>query len=160
MRIYLIGLPGVGKSTIGKHLAKKIGYTFIDLDNWIEQKALLFVDEIFHSYGEAYFRALETSTLKEASQLENVVISCGGGIVKTQENKDYILGPCIYIKAPLALIEERLKSSSIERPLLASKSLFELSKEREALYEEFATIEIENRELEETIQRIIERIEL
>ena len=75
MRIYLIGLPGVGKTTIVKKLEEKIEYRFLDLDSYIEQKAMLFVDEIFKLYGEEYFRALETNTLCEISKLDDVVIS-------------------------------------------------------------------------------------
>lgn len=160
MRIYLIGLPGVGKSTIGKKLAEKIEYRFLDLDSYIEQKAMLFVDEIFKLYGEEYFRALETNTLCEISKLDDVVISCGGGIVKSPKNKDYILGPCIYLKADIVQIEERLRESQIERPLLTTKTVLDLYKERKTLYEDFATLEVENTDVEETIHLILKEIDV
>ena len=56
MKIYLIGMPGCGKSTLGTKLASKLNYEFIDMDNYIEKQACMFIDEIFEAYGEAYFR--------------------------------------------------------------------------------------------------------
>lgn len=160
MKIYIIGLPGVGKSTIGEKLSKEIGYTFIDLDTYIEQQAMLFVDEIFHLYGEEYFRALETNALKEVSHLENVVISCGGGIIKNKENKKYMDGPCIYLKAPLSLIQNRVDQQVVERPLLLSKSLEDLYEERKEAYFLFQTLEIENLNIETTINTILKELNM
>ena len=77
MIIYLIGMPGAGKSELGKKLSQVLNYQFIDMDEYIEKKACMFIDEIFNFYGEEYFRALETNTLKELSNLDNVVISTG-----------------------------------------------------------------------------------
>ena len=160
MKLYLIGLPGVGKSTVGKALAQELGYTFIDLDTYIEQQAMLFVDEIFHLYGEEYFRALETNCLKEVSLQENIVVSCGGGIIKNKANKDYMDGPCIYLKADLNTIQSRIDGQPIERPLLVSKRLEDLYLERKNAYQEFQTLEIENVELTQTVDRIIEELKL
>ena len=158
MRLYLIGLPGVGKSTIGKNLAKRLSFEFIDLDTYIEQEAMLFVDEIFHLYGEEYFRALEHNLLIEASKKDNVVIACGGGIIKDPSNKEAMRGTCILLYSDLDLIEERLNESTIERPLLMSKSLKDLANEREALYEQFADIKIENKNQDAAIEEIIGRL--
>ena len=160
MRIYFIGLPGVGKSSIGKALAEKLNYTFIDLDTYIEQQAMLFVDEIFHLYGEEYFRALETNCLKEVSLLDNIVVSCGGGIIKDRKNKDYMDGARIYLKADLNIIQSRIDAQTIERPLLASKKLEDLYFERKNAYEEFKTLEIENIELNQTVDQIIKELKL
>ena len=160
MKLYLIGLPGVGKSTVGKALAQKLGYTFIDLDTYIEQQAMLFVDEIFHLYGEEYFRALESNCLKEVSLQENIVVSCGGGIIKNKANKNYMDGPCIYLKADLNTIQNRIDGQIVERPLLVSKRLEDLYLERKNAYEEFQTLEIENIELTQTVDQIIEELKL
>ena len=65
MKIYLIGMPGCGKSSLGKKLAQKLNYEFIDMDSYIEKNACMFIDEIFESYGEDYFRALEKNTLDD-----------------------------------------------------------------------------------------------
>ena len=160
MKIYLIGLPGVGKSTVGKMLANRLGYTFIDLDTYIEQQAMLFVDEIFHLYGEEYFRALESNSLKEVSLQENIVVACGGGIIKNERNKDYMDGPCIYLKADLNTIQNRIDGQTIERPLLASKRVEDLYFERKNAYQKFQTLEIENIDLTQTVNQIIEELKL
>ncbi|MDE6660672.1 MAG: shikimate kinase [Anaeroplasmataceae bacterium] len=160
MRIYFIGLPGVGKSSVGKALAERLGYTFIDLDTYIEQQAMLFVDEIFHLYGEEYFRALETNCLKEVSLLDNIVVSCGGGIIKDRKNKDYMDGERIYLKADLNIIQSRIDAQTIERPLLVSKKLEDLYQERKSAYEEFKTLEIENVDLNHTVEQIIKELKL
>ena len=158
MRLYLIGLPGVGKSTVGKELAKQLGYLYIDLDQYIEQQEMLFVDEIFMLYGEAYFRALESNCLIELSHQDNVVIACGGGIIKNEKNKNLMSGMVCYLTAPLEAIEDRLSSSSIVRPLLQTKKLKELFQERKASYETFADFIIENNMLEDTVKQIIDRL--
>ncbi|MDE5565759.1 MAG: AAA family ATPase [Anaeroplasmataceae bacterium] len=158
MRIYLIGLPGVGKSSVGKKLASKMGYEYIDLDEYIEYQATLFVDEIFKLYGEEYFRALESNCLKELSTKEHIVISCGGGIIKTPKNKDLMDGLKCYLTAPLDEIEKRLEHSSIVRPILQSKSLKDLYLERKTAYENFADFMIENVRLEDTVEKIIKVI--
>jgi dsRNA-specific ribonuclease len=77
-------------------LAEKINYKFIDMDQDIEVKACMFIDEIFQMYGEAYFRALEKNTLKEYQELDNIIISTGGGIVNDLSNKK--LFDCQYVK--------------------------------------------------------------
>ena len=90
MKLFLIGMPGCGKSTLGKKLAKKLNYEFIDMDNYIEQQACMFVDEIFEAYGEEFFRALEQNTLKDFNKMDNVIIATGGGVIKNKANKNNI----------------------------------------------------------------------
>lgn len=158
MNIYLIGLPGVGKSTIGKQLAERIGYEFVDLDQYIEQQAMLFVDEIFHLYGEPYFRALETNALKDFKGKDRVVIACGGGIIKDRKNKDWMEGICIYLSAPLSVIQKRLDESLVERPILSQKSLEVLYEERKEAYAYFKDMEISATTPEATLEAIVQGI--
>ncbi len=136
MNIYLIGMPGSGKTTLGKRLAEKLNQTFIDLDHHIEQKQLLFIDEIFQMYGEAKFREIETESLKDVMHL-NAVISTGGGIVMKKTNKSLMNGLIIYIDTPIDIIEKRLKDS-YDRPLLKEKTLEELYELRFLKYQGFA----------------------
>lgn len=136
MNIYLIGMPGSGKTTLGKRLAEKLNMPFIDLDNHIEQKHLLYVDEIFEMYGEEKFRLLETESLKDVENL-NSVISTGGGIVMKKSNKSLMNGLKIYINTPIELIEKRLKNS-YDRPLLKEITLEELYDLRFLKYQGFA----------------------
>ena len=158
MRLYLIGMPGCGKSTLGKKLSKKLNYEFIDMDNYIEQKACMFIDEIFDSYGEEYFRALETNTLNEFKELDNVIISTGGGIIKNKNNKELMDGKCIYLYVEPAELEKRLDKSNTVRPLLKEKTVYELYAERKDLYDYFKDIEIDNSDMDIAINKIVEAL--
>ncbi len=82
MNIFLIGMPGSGKTTIASKLAKDLGYSYVDLDGMIEKEALLFIEEVFEKYGEKKFRALETEALQSISHDGNQVIACGGGLLR------------------------------------------------------------------------------
>ena len=84
--IILIGFMGVGKTSLGKLLASKLGRAFIDLDEKIERDANLTIPKIFEKHGEKYFRELEKAAVKEVSQRRNIVIATGGGTVKDEEN--------------------------------------------------------------------------
>ena len=160
MRIYLIGLPGCGKSTLGKKLAQKLNYNFIDMDQDIEIKACMFIDEIFELYGEKYFRALEKNTLMDYQNLDNVIISTGGGIVNDLSNKKLFDGTCVYLKADLESIKKRLEDSNIVRPLLQKMSLEEIYNMRKDKYDYFKDIEIENNDIDLAINMIIKELGL
>ena len=159
MRIYLIGMPGCGKSTLGKVLAKQLNYDFIDMDQYIERQACMFIDEIFDAYGEEYFRALESNILKEFQNLDNIVVATGGGVIKNKQNKEFLQGICVYLSSDLNDIRLRLQQSEIVRPLLKTKSVEELYQERKDLYEYFADITVENKNIEDTIAKIMEAIQ-
>lgn len=158
MKIYLIGMPGCGKSTLGKKLAEKINYKFIDMDNYIEMKAGMFIDEIFEAYGEKFFRELETNTLKEFMDLDNVIISTGGGIIKNKEHKNLMNGLCVFLNVDLKELEKRLALSDTVRPLLQTKTVYTLYEERKDLYDFFADIKVDNSNIDEAIDKICEEI--
>lgn len=158
MKIYLIGMPGCGKSTLGKELALKLGYNYIDMDNYIEKQACMFVDEIFEAYGEEFFRALESNTLKEFLSLDNVVIATGGGVIKNKDNKLLMDGKCIYLDVPVLDLEERLQKSMIIRPLLQTKTVGQLYLERKDLYEYFSDIKVDNTNIDNAINKILEAL--
>ena len=158
MKIYLIGMPGCGKSTLGTKLAEKLKYEFIDMDNYIEKKACMFIDEIFEAYGEAYFRELETNTLKEFMDLDNVIISTGGGIIKNKKHKEIMNGLCIYLDVPLDVLEQRLNNSDTIRPLLQTKTVYELYDERKDLYDYFSDLKVSNLDIDLAINKICEAI--
>ena len=124
MVIVLLGYMGSGKSTIGKILAKKLNYTFIDLDDYIVEKENLTVPEIFKQKGEIYFRKLETNYLKELLSLSNnVVLSLGGGTPCYSNNMDSILQTenvtSIYLKASIENLVNKLENEKAKRPLVA-----------------------------------------
>lgn len=159
MRIYLIGMPASGKSTLGRELARTMNYEFIDLDNYIEKQACMFVDEIFEAYGEDYFRALESNALVEISKLDNIVVSTGGGIIKNKRNKELMKGLKVYLLVSVKELEVRAKVSTTVRPLLKNKTIAELYFERYKLYEYFADITVNNKNLSKTIKEIMEHAE-
>ncbi|MCR5350445.1 MAG: shikimate kinase [Acholeplasmatales bacterium] len=158
MRIYLIGMPGSGKSTLGKKLAKAINYEFIDMDNYIEKKACMFIEEIFDAYGEEYFRELEKNTLKEFLELDNVIISTGGGIIKNKANKELMDGKCIFLNVDLDELQKRCDNSSTVRPLLQIKTIKELYAERKDLYDYFKDIEVDNMDIDKALNDILEEL--
>ena len=156
MNIYLIGMPGSGKSSVGKELATRLGYEFIDLDTYIEREAMMFIDEIFLNYGEKHFRALESKALDDLKNKDNLVIATGGGIILNKKNKDLMNGKIIYLNVNLSELTNRIISSDIDRPLLKTKSISELYEERKELYDYFKDYEIINNNLNDTVERIIE----
>lgn len=127
-RIYLIGYMGAGKTTLGKKLAKVVDANFIDLDKFIECKYHKTVPDIFEEHGEEGFRLIEQSALLEVSEIENVIISTGGGAPCFFDNMKVMndSGLTIYIKATPEELASRLRASKTVRPIVASKADDEL----------------------------------
>lgn len=141
MLIYLIGLPGVGKSTLGKQLAKKLSYQFIDLDNQIEETLSLSISTIFTEKGENYFREVESLELEKTFKKENCIISTGGGTPCFNNNIEKInaKGVSIYLKVEPEDIYDRLSNSELKkRPLFKDQNsllkLQQLLSKREIYY--------------------------
>ncbi len=153
MRIYLIGLPASGKSTVGKELAKTLQYDFVDLDKLIVSREEKTIDELF-SVSESYFRDKETEALKSCLEMKNTVISCGGGIVERENNKEYLDGIVVYLEAPLQEIEFRLKNDSTSRPVSKKINIYDLAKRRVDKYEDFKTFKVTSKIVSETVKQI------
>ena len=157
MRIFIIGMPGSGKTTIARHLASALNYTYVDLDGWIERDSLMFVDEIFDRYGEEKFRALETKMLKELP-LDNIVVATGGGIVIKKENKALMDGITFFLDTDIDVIRKRLETD-YQRPLLKTKSLEQLFDERYLKYQDFASAVVNNNyDIDQTVKVILNYI--
>jgi shikimate kinase len=138
--IYLVGMPGAGKSVVGRELAGRLGVPFIDLDTEIEREAGASVPAIFAERGEAAFRALEAEALVAAGTQDPAVVACGGGVVLEPANRITLraTGIAVYLDVPLELLRARVRPAS-ERPLIREEGDLErLLAEREALYREFA----------------------
>ena len=138
--IILIGYMCVGKTTIGKELAKRRGQMFYDLDWYIEERFRKRVPQIFAEEGEEAFRKKERNMLHEVAEFENVVVSCGGGTPCFFDNIDYMnqAAEVIYLKASPETIRAHLKISKGKRPLLEGMSPEEL--------QTFVTDQIQTRE--------------
>lgn len=118
----------MGKTTIGKGLAKQLGRTFYDLDWYIEERFHKRVPEIFAERGEEAFRDMEKRMLHEVAEFEDIVLSCGGGTPCFFDNMDYMntCADTIYLRASVETILQHLSISKGERPLLKDKSPEEL----------------------------------
>jgi shikimate kinase len=143
--IILIGFMGAGKSTVGKILSSQLNRELIEMDDHIIQlSGLKSVNEIFEKKGEKYFRLLEKKVTLNCSKMNNVIISCGGGIVTNPENMRLLKreNTVFLLKASFKTIKERLKKEDI-RPLFMNKEtaalLFRL---RAPLYKQYADEEI------------------
>ncbi len=143
--IVLIGMPGSGKSTVGRLLAERMGMGFLDTDAMIEA-AHGPISGIFASEGEAVFRQYELTAARNASNTMNTLISTGGGMVQTEAAMQALLetGVAIYVDRPLDILLRETETEG--RPLLASGrgALIALYEKRHPLYNEFADIVAEN----------------
>ena len=140
MIVYLVGMPGSGKSTVGREVAGRLGVPFVDLDEEVERRSGATVSQIFASEGEAGFRTLEARALVDASRQDPSVVACGGGVVLEPANRITLrnTGTCVYLDVPLGVLEERVEPAA-DRPLIrAEGDLERLLAEREGLYREFA----------------------
>lgn len=149
-RIFLIGLMGVGKTTIGKWMAKQLRYSFFDTDAEIREQTGADIPWIFEIEGEDGFRQREHAMLEQLSTQQNAVIATGGGIVIDARNRELLnnSGTCIYLHAPVDLLVERTRFSK-SRPLLEGvnrREKFEsLMRQRDHLYKKSAHIVVRTR---------------
>lgn len=127
-RIVLIGFPGSGKSTVGKTLARAFGYTFIDLDEEIEQRYHTSIPVFFDKFGENAFRACEHAVLKDSLQKENIVLATGGGAPCFFDAMQLINenSLSIYIQLSPKSLFHRLINAKKKRPLVKNKTPEEL----------------------------------
>lgn len=161
--IFLIGLMGTGKTTVGRQLARKLKMNFYDSDRVIEERTGVDIPLIFEKEGEAGFRKREVDIIDELTQKQGIILATGGGAVLDAENRNHLInrGTVFYLKSNLnTLIERTSKDKS--RPLLQADEPVEiilkrLLEERGPLYEETADyiIETANNSIHGVIQAII-----
>ncbi|WP_446898930.1 shikimate kinase [Clostridium sp. LBM24168] len=143
--IILIGMPGSGKTTIGRKISRKFNKKFIDLDEYIENKTGCKITKIFEK-GEAYFRLLESRAVEELSSENNSIISTGGGIIKRYDNITNLKknGVIVFIDRP---IENIISDVSIEsRPLLKDgvETVKKIYRERYDIYKSCCNFKVDN----------------
>jgi shikimate kinase len=164
LNLYLIGMMGTGKTTVGQLLAKELGYRFFDTDVLIERVAQKSINELFAEEGETFFRDLESQVLGEVSACTRSVIATGGGAVLRPVNWGYLRhGLIIWLNVPISLLIERLAEDNT-RPLLKidnlSLKLETLLAERKSLYQE-ADLQIaiaKNENPEQIVSKILEQV--
>jgi len=167
--VALIGFMGTGKTTIGKHLAIKLGkpYQFIEMDQLIEEMAGKTLPEIFSEDGEESFRKFERIACLKVSKLENYIISCGGGVVLDKKNiknlqkNNYI----ILLKSTTKEIYNRALKEGINlRPLInkenPEKEIEKLYNARSHIYQSAADLEVDtiDKDIDTIVDEIIEKL--
>lgn len=142
-RVFLIGYMGSGKTTIGRYVARDMGWRFIDMDDYVEARIGCTISDFFASHGEAAFRKAEAEAVRELAKEEKVVVATGGGAPCFEGNMDVMRrsGLAIYIEVSPANLAKRLKSAKAKRPIIAGKTDEELEsfiagmlKDREPFY--------------------------
>ena len=143
--IYLVGMPGAGKTTVGRHLARRMQRSFIDADHEIETRTGVRIPLIFDSEGEQGFRDRETRVIAELATESNLIVATGGGAVLRPENRAALKqgGTVVYLFVAPRLLFERTRLDP-NRPLLQvadpMQKIEELFAERDPLYREVADI--------------------
>ena len=146
--IFLVGLMGAGKTTIGRALAKKLDKQFVDSDHEIEARSGVSIPVIFEIEGEAGFRQREADVLRALTAREGIVLATGGGAILRPENRALLKsrGTVIYLRADINQILQRTAKDK-NRPLLQTENpqqrLEQLSREREPLYREVAHLVVD-----------------
>ncbi len=158
--IILTGFMGTGKSTIGRLLAKEIGYTFIDTDHVIEERVGKSIPQIFAEDGEEEFRRLEAELVQELADQQGLVIATGGGLVMNPENVVALekTGKIFCLTATPEEILERVSRQPGSRPLLSERNpllkITQLLSEREPTYKKFQQITSSRACLNEIVKKL------
>ncbi|MDF5712337.1 MAG: shikimate kinase [Rhizonema sp. NSF051] len=138
INLYLIGMMGAGKTTVGLALSKQLSYRFIDIDEAITKLAGRTISELFAQEGEAAFRELESKTLAQVCAHQKLSVATGGGIILRRENWSYLHhGLIVWLDVPVEVLYTRLAEDTT-RPLLQDvdlkAKLRSLLEQRQALY--------------------------
>jgi shikimate kinase len=126
--VFLIGFMGCGKTTLGRKLAARLGYEFLDLDHILEAQVGMSIAEYFSSFGEGSFRELESQVLKTTVYPEHAIISTGGGLPCYFDNIEWMNahGKTVYIKLSPKTLADRLENEKHKRPVLNGRNEKEL----------------------------------
>lgn len=171
--LYLTGFMGVGKSTVGRVLAKILGRQFLDIDALIEQEAQMSISDLFQQKGEQYFRELEFKTIRKHVFQSRIVVALGGGALTYESSRDCVrkAGQLVYLSANMESLLERLANEPGQRPVLGAdfsdlkiedrrSRLMTLFKAREGAYNKLADLKVVTDHLtpEEIAQQIVQNL--
>jgi shikimate kinase len=172
MSVFLIGYRGSGKSSVGLHVARKLGWDFADSDSIITAATSMSIKEIFEKHGEEHFRLLETATIKTLCDWKDAVIALGGGAVTREVNRELIKQAgfaVIYLHADAQTLHDRIHhdpQTQATRPALTKlggtvDEVREVLNQRLPLYRELATqeIDVSKRSIKEVADRIVEMVQ-
>jgi shikimate kinase len=163
--IFLVGMMGAGKTSVGKALARELGKTFLDSDQVIESRTGVRIPVIFELEGEAGFRARESAVIDELSARQGVVLATGGGAVLSEANRRLLhaRGMVIYLRASVQDLWHRTRHDR-NRPLLQTADplarLGELHAQRDPLYREVAHLVVDtgSQSLRSLVQRLRQKL--
>jgi shikimate kinase len=164
--IFLVGMMGAGKTTVGRLLARRLKLRFVDSDREIESRCGVKIPIIFEIEGEAGFRAREAHAIDALTALEGVVLATGGGAVLAEPNRQHLAarGTVVYLSAKPEDLFERVRHDR-NRPLLAGGEplarLRELHAQRDHLYRSVADIVLETgaQSVQALARQLLERLE-
>lgn len=165
--VYLVGMMGAGKTSVGRLLAQRLGKRFVDADHEIEARCGVTIPVIFEIEGEAGFRQRERAVIDDLTRQPDIVLATGGGAVLSAESRQRLhsRGLVIYLKASAGEIWHRTRRDRT-RPLLATSNpqqrIADLLTEREALYAEVAhlTVESTHESVKSLVRRLVEQLGL
>jgi len=158
--IILIGMPGAGKSTVGRALADRLGFAFRDTDDDLVSKAQMSLEDIMETQGEAYFRALEQTVILELRASQSV-IATGGSVIYSQLGMEHLkqLGMLVYLDVPLNILKARVDQDRprgiTRRPNQSYEDVYQL---RTPIYEQWAAITLKCDRTNESPSQIADRI--
>lgn len=161
MRIYLVGFMGAGKSTVGRALARRLRWPFLDLDHEIEQRAGMPVADLIRERGEDAFRALEHESLERLAEGPRAVIATGGGAFCREHNVELMkrTGTCVWLDPPVAVLFERIERSGRPRPLFGDRERAAALLESRRPWYEQAHLRIDTtgvNEVEQVVELVVE----
>lgn len=163
--LYLIGFMGCGKTTVAREFCRMFSMEMMEMDEELEKRAEMSIPDIFARHGEAYFRDMETSLIKELRERGNTVVSCGGGAALREENVEAMRqgGTIVLLTASPETIYERVKDSS-NRPVIEGNKtpsyIAGLMEQRRPAYEAAAdlTVETDGKVVPEICRELAERL--
>ena len=161
--IVLIGMPGVGKSTVGVILAKVLGYQFLDADLLIQQQEGKLLKDIIAEVGTDGFIQVE-NRVNASINCEKTIIATGGSVIYGQEAMEHLkeIGTVVYLEVPFSILEQRLSDIKGRGVVLRDgQTLYDLFMERTPLYEKYADIRVSEEGLgvEETVELLVSKLQ-